>query len=110
MYDMALIPYIGDICYKIMILAPKGNSGKLGRQIAEDLHINSAVLTDSKLSCSSDGEFALDSGEDATTETHESLKQVIIKLLAIVQATYKHVEATSKQLDSISNVIQNLEK
>ena len=93
-----------------MILAPKGNSGKLGRQIAEDLHINSAVLTDtcSELSCSSDGEFALDSGEE--TETHESLKQVIIKLLAIVQATYKHVEATSKQLDSISNVIQNLEK
>ena len=87
-----------------MILAPKGNSGFLGRKIAEDLHLKLAVLADSEL-----GEFALDSGEDATTETHESLKQVIIKLLAIMQATYKHVEATSKQLDSVSNVIKNLE-
>tara|TARA_B100000795_G_C22386741_1_gene281791 strand:- start:17 stop:334 length:318 start_codon:yes stop_codon:yes gene_type:complete len=92
-----------------MILAPKGNSGFLGRKIAEDLHLKLAVLTDSELSCSSDGEFALDSGEDATTETDESLKQVIIKLLAIMHSTTKQLQATSKQLDSVSNVIKNLE-
>ena len=83
-----------------MILAPNGNSGKLGRQIAEDLHLKLAVLTDSESSCSSDGEFAPDSGEE--TETHECLRQVIINISAYSQAT-------TKQLRSVSNVIKNLE-
>ena len=63
-----------------MILAPKGNSGFLGRKIAEDLQINSEVLTDSEWSCSSDGEFAPDSEEDTTTETHECLRKVILSI------------------------------
>ena len=85
-----------------MILAPKGNSGKLGRQIAEDLHIKLAVLTDSESSCSSDGEFALDSGgEETTTETQEGLRQLIRQLLAILQGLTSQLEAMYKYLSPI---------
>ena len=74
--------------------------------------INSKVLT-GESSCSSEGEFATDSGdsgEDTTIQTHEGLIQLIRKLLSILQATTNQLEAMYMFLAPIKKTSELLKK